>query len=207
MMEKFFNLENPAEKKLYERMRKYIDMNMSADEILVRLGRDYPFIPDNLRDQCESAIFNYFEVSGENEMTAEFKMMNLLHSSMVDEPFYSHRGTIFRVSGDEDIHISIMAENKHFLFRDAIVHYTIYVNDVMVNMVHERMTDMERRNVYTVPLNLKENGLLEEGARKNLCVKVVEEQIKGREHTKDIEVIYGDTSAKEVFDMYYKSLK
>lgn len=207
MMEKFFNLENPLEKKLYERMRKYIDMNMSSDEILVRLGRDYPFIPDNLRDQCESAIFNYFEVSGEDEMTADFKMMNLLHSSRVDEPFYSHRGTTFRVSGDEDIHISIMAENKHFLFRDAIVYYTIYVNDVMVNMVHERMTDMERRAVYTVPLNLKENGLLEEGARKDLCIKVVDEQIKGREHTKDIEVIYGDTSAKEVFDLYYDSLK
>jgi adenylate kinase family enzyme len=206
-METFFNLENPVEKKLYERLIKYVDMNMSADEILVRLGRDYPFIPDNLRDQCESAVFNYFEVSGEHEMTAEFKMMNLLHSSRVDEPFYSHRGTTFRISGDEDVHISIMAENRHFLFRDAIVHYSIYVNDVMVNMVHERMTDMERRSVYTVPLKLKENGLLENGIRNKLNIKVVDEQIKGREHTKDIEVICGDVSAGEVYDMYYKSLR
>ena len=206
-METFFNLENPVEKKLYERLRKYIDMNMSADEILVRIGRDYPFIPDNLRDQCKSAVFNYFEVSGEHEMTAEFKMMNLLHSSRVDEPFHSHRGTKFRISGDEDIHISIMAENKHFLFKDSIVHYSIYVNDVMVNMVHERMTDMERRCVYTMPLKLKENGLLEDGVRKGLTIKVVDEQIKGREHTKDIEVIYGDVSASEVYDIYYHSLR
>ena len=207
MMENFFNLGNPVEKKLYERLLKYLGMNMSADEILVRLGRDYPFIPDNLRDQCESAIFNYYEVSGEDEMTADFKMMNLLHSSRVDEPFYSHRGTTFRVSGDEDIHISIMAENKYFLFKDAIVHYTIYVNDVMVNMIHERMTDLDRRCVYTVPLKLKENGLLEDGARKDLCIKVVDEQIKGREHIKDIEVICGDVPASEIFDIYYKSLK
>ena len=142
-METFFNLENPLEKAVYEQLHELFKKNMAPDEVLKRIGKDYPYMSESLRSKCENAVFQYYEVYGEEDMTAEFKDMALLHSSRKDDPHCSHLGTRFHIWEDEDVYVSIMVENKHFLYKKAHMHYSIYVNDVKVNEFKHVMPEDE----------------------------------------------------------------
>ena len=205
-MDKFFDLTNPQEKAIYDSLLEYFKNNLTQDQVLYRIGKDFPYMSDKLRYKCEIAVFAHYEVGEDDNMTAEFKDMVLLHSSKKDDPHCSHLGTRFHIWEDEDVYLSIMVENKHFLYKEAHMHYSIYVNDVKVNEFKHAMSEDERRNTYTLPLNLIEKVLIEEKKYYELEVKVVDEIIKDREYTKKLEIYHGEEGAEDVFDLYYKHL-
>ena len=62
-METFFNLEIPIEKAIYKNLLEYTETDMTPAQVLDRLGKEFPFMSDELRSQCESAVFKYALVS------------------------------------------------------------------------------------------------------------------------------------------------
>ena len=208
MIKTLFDLDRPVEKAVYNRLLEYFDMNVTHDEVLSKLGEDFPFLDSNLRDTCESAVFMHYEMlqGDQDGMIAEFKEMIFKHSSKADSPYYSNTETMFHISDDEDVLVTIMIENKHFLYRTCDIHYSIYLDDIKVNEFKHKITDLERRNTYTIPLNIIKCRAMEEKNRKKFKVKVVDELIKGREYYKTVEIFHGPKGALDVLDLYYKEL-
>ena len=207
-METFFNLENPIEKAIYKNLLEYTETDMTPDQVLGRLGKEFPFMSDELRRQCESAVFKYADAEVYEGTAAEFKDMVLLHSDMKDEPFYSNIGRCFRLrdNHDDDVLISIMVENKHFQHSEAQVHYVIYADDVQVGEINETLDKMERRKIYTLPLHILQKGLMEGSRHKSLNIRIEDRNIEGKEYRCGIEVFHGEASVEDAFDPYFASV-
>ena len=207
-METFFNLDSPIEQTIYESLLEYTEMDMTPDQVLSRLGKEFPFMSDDLRRKCEDAVFKDYEGDENEDVAAEFKQMVLLHSSVTDYPFYSHIGSSFRLSEnqEDDVYISIMVENKRFKHGQAQVHYIIYVDDVQVGEIDESLSDMDRRKIYTLPLHILDKGLMEGSLHKSFKVRVEDRNTEGKEYRSTIDVFHGEATVEEAFDPFYWSI-
>ena len=103
MPETFFDLNNPFEKQVSERLEKYLALGLPHDMVLDMIGRDFPCMDAEVRDHCENTAYIHYHSGPDGNIVATFKHVALLHSKFIDEPFYSHLGYKFHVRKGEDV--------------------------------------------------------------------------------------------------------
>lgn len=69
MPESFFNLNNPFERKVSERLDKYLNQGLPHDMVLDMIGRGFPYMDSDVRDHCENTAFIH-HYTGEDGNTA-----------------------------------------------------------------------------------------------------------------------------------------
>ena len=206
MPETFFNLNNPFEKQVSERLDEYLKQGLPHDKVLNMIGRDFPYMDNEVSDHCEDTAFIHHYTGEDGNTAATFKRVALLHGKFIDEPFYSHIGQKFHLKKGEDLYVAVQVENPLYLYDKANVRLTFHVDGKQVNELKHVMAMEERRNVYYVPLNLLENKELSEESCTRIRVDVVDENIKGNVYSIEPDVYYGETDPSEVFTLQRRSV-
>lgn len=201
MPETFFDLNNPFEKQVSERLEKYLALGLPHDMVLDMIGRDFPCMDAEVRDHCENTAYIHYHSGPDGNIVATFKHVALLHSKFIDEPFYSHLGYKFHVRKGEDVVVAVQVENPLYLYDKADVHLKFYIDDKLVNEFKHKMAMEERRNVYYIPLNILANMELHEETYTPIKIDVVDENIKGHIHSIESDIYYGETDPSEVFEL------
>lgn len=206
MPETFFNLNNPFEKQVSERLDEYLKQGLPHDKVLNMIGRDFPYMDNEVSDHCEDTAFIHHYTGEDGNTAATFKRVALLHGKFIDEPFYSHIGQKFHLKKGEDLYVAVQVENPLYLYDKANVRLTFHVDGKQVHELKHVMAMEERRNVYYVPLNLLENKELSEESCTRIRVDVVDENIKGNVYSIEPDVYYGETDPSEVFTLQSRSV-
>lgn len=201
MAESFFDLNNPFERKVSERLDKYLNQGLPHDMVLDMIGRDFPYMDSDVRDHCENTAFIHHYTGEDGNTAGTFKRVALLHSKFKDEPFYSHLGYKFHLKKGEDLYVAVQVENPLYLYDKANIHLTFHVDGKQVNEFRHIVVPGERRNVYYVPLNILDNLELQEESRTSVKIEVVDENIKGNIYGIEPDIYYGDTDPAEVFTL------
>lgn len=202
MTDSFFDLDNPFERTVNERLESYFRRGLPHDMVLDMIGRDFPYMDAAVREHCENTAYLHYFSGSDGNIAATFKRVALLHSKFIDEPCYSHMGYKFHISKGEDLVVSVIVENPLYLYDKANVHLTFHVDGRKVNEFRHTMAMEERRNVYYVPLKLMEieDGLIDEAATR-LKIDVVDENVKGNIYTAYADVYHGEKDPSEVFTL------
>ena len=201
MPETLFNLNNPFEKRVGERLDEYLRRGLPHDMVLDMIGRDFPYMDEEVRSRCENTAYVHYHSGPDGNVAATFKRVALLHSRFIDEPFYSHQGYDFHLRAGEDIVVAVQVENPLYKHDKADVHLTFHVDGVQVNEFRHTMSREERRSVYYVPLNVLEHRLLPAETYASIKIDVVDANIKGMVHSMESDVYYGETDPSEVFEL------
>lgn len=201
MPETLFNLNNPFEKRVGERLDEYLRRGLPHDMVLDMIGRDFPYMDEEVRSRCENTAYVHYHSGPDGNVAATFKRVALLHSRFIDEPFYSHQGYDFHLRAGEDIVVAVQVENPLYKYDKADVHLTFHVDGVQVNEFRHTMSREERRSVYYVPLNVLEHRLLPAETYASIKIDVVDANIKGMVHSMESDVYYGETDPSEVFEL------
>lgn len=201
MPKTFFNLDNPFERKVSERLDEYLERGLPHDMVLDMIGRDFPYMDEEVRSRCENTAYVHYHSGPDGNVAATFKRVALLHSRFIDEPFYSHQGYDFHLRAGEDIVVAVQVENPLYKHDKADVHLTFHVDGVQVNEFRHTMSREERRSVYYVPLNVLEHRLLPAETYASIKIDVVDANIKGMVHSMESDVYYGETDPSEVFEL------
>ena len=201
MPETFFNLNNPFEKQVSERLDEYLKCGLPHDKVLNMIGRDFPYMDSEVSEHCEDKAFIHHYTGEDGNTAATFKRVALVHGRFIDEPFYSHIGQKFHLKKGEDLFVAVQVENPLYLYDKANVHMTFHVDGRQVNDLKHVMAMEERRNVYYVPLNMLENKELSEESCTRIRIDVVDENIKGNVYSVESDVYYGETDPSEVFTL------
>lgn len=201
MEEKTFDLSNPFEKAVYERLMSYIDDGSDHDTSLKLLGRDFPYMDSDLIQMCvDTAYKTYFNSKGNGNNIASIKSVVVVHSNHLENPFYSHVCSKFHVPAEEDLFVGVLFENPFYLYDSANIHISLSINGIKVNEFKHRMDTKERRNVRYIPLNLSQIDELKTDGVHDISVEVVDENIPGHKSTMYCTVYRGSTSAAEAFE-------
>ena len=201
MPKTFFNLDNPFERKVSERLDEYLERGLPHDMVLDMIGRDFPYMDEEVRSRCENTAYVHYHSGPDGNVAATFKRVALLHSRFIDEPFYSHQGYDFHLRAGEDIVVAVQVENPLYKHDKADVHLTFHVDGVQVNEFRHTMSRKERRSVCYVPLNVLEHRLLPAETYASIKIDVVDANIKGMVHSMESDVYYGETDPSEVFEL------
>ena len=201
MPETLFNLNNPFEKRVGERLDEYLERGLPHDMVLDMIGRDFPYMDEEVRSRCENTAYIHYHSGPDGNVAATFKRVALLHSRFIDEPFYSHQGYDFHLRAGEDIVVAVQVENPLYKHDKADVHLTFHIDGVQVNEFRHTMSRKERRSVYYVPLNVLEHRLLPAETYASIKIDVVDANIKGMVHSMESDVYYGETDPSEVFEL------
>lgn len=201
MPETLFNLNNPFEKRVSERLDEYLERGLPHDMVLDMIGRDFPYMDEEVRSRCENTAYVHYHSGPDGNVAATFKRVALLHSRFIDEPFYSHQGYDFHLRAGEDIVVAVQVENPLYKHDKADVHLTFHVDGVQVNEFRHTISRKERRSVYYVPLNVLEHRLLPAETYASIKIDVVDANIKGMVHSMESDVYYGETDPSEVFEL------
>lgn len=206
MTESIFDLNNPFEKKVSERLDKYLNQGLPHDMVLDMIGRDFPYMDSDVRDHCENTAFIHHYTGEDGNTAGTFKRVALLHSKFKDEPFYSHLGQKFHLKKGEDLFVAVLVENPLYLYEKANVHLTFYIDDRQVNEFRHTMALEERRNVYYVPLNILDNVKLTNESHTSVKIDVVDENIRGNIYSIEPDIYYGETDPADVFTLHDVSI-
>lgn len=201
MPETFFDLNNPFEKRVSERLDEYLERGLLHDMVLDMIGRDFPYMDEEVRSRCENTAYVHYHSGPDGNVAATFKRVALLHSRFIDEPFYSHQGYDFHLRAGEDIVVAVQVENPLYLYDKADVHLTFHVDGEQVNEFKHTMGMEERRNVYYVPLNILANKELEKEVYTPIKIDVVDENIKGHVYSIESDIYRGETDPSEIFKL------
>lgn len=202
MAESFFDLNNPFEKKVSERLDKYLNQGLPHDMVLDMIGRDFPYMDSDVRDHCENTAFIHHYTGEDGNTAGTFKRVALLHSKFKDEPFYSHLGQKFHLKKGEDLFVAVLVENPLYLYDKANIHLTFHVDGKQVNEFRHTMAMEERRNIYYVPLNILDNVELQDESCTSVKIDVVDENIKGNRYGVEADIYHGEKDPAEVFTPY-----
>ena len=180
MIDTYFNLEKPIEKAVYERIKMYALSGKDYDTVFEMIGRDFPNLDSSILDTCHTTAFlHYFAGDGE-KAAGIVKQVNLLHSDSVGKPFYSHVSRDFNLREGKDVVAAIMVENPLYLYANADVHLSIYVEGNKTNEFKHTMDMGDRRNVYYIPLNIRQGISMDRDADELIQIFVMNEKIEGQ---------------------------
>lgn len=201
MEETFFNLNNPFEKNVYERLKGYLEADIQHDKVLNMIGRDFPYMDTRIRELCENTVYLHFHSGEDGQIVARLKDAVLLHSSQIDEPFYSHKARNFKINDDEDIIVAVMVENPLYLYDKANVHLTFHMKGEKINEFKHTMKMEERRNIYYVPLKANETCDWDGSDHLTLHINVSDENNKGFSIDLNGDLYRGDMNASDIFSV------
>lgn len=201
MPKTFFNLDNPFERKVSERLDEYLKRGLPHDMVLDMIGRDFPCMDAEVMDHCETTAYLHYHSGQDGKIAGTFKRVALLHSKFNGEPFYSHMGYKFHLRKGEDLLVAVQVENPLYLYDKADVHLTFHIDGRQVNEFRHTMAIEERRNVYYVPLNILENVECPAETYAMVKIDVVDENIAGNIHSIETDIYFGETDPADVFEM------
>lgn len=201
MEPKFFDLSNPFERQVSERLDQYLKMGLEHDTVLEMIGRDFPYMDANVRGHCEDAAFLYYYTGCDGNTVVFVKDVKLVHSKHMDRPLHSHLEDNFHIRKGDDIIAAVLVENPLYLYDKANVYMAFYVNEKKVNEFRHTMDMMDRRNVYYVPLNILENTDLAEEAFSKVRIEVRDENVKGLQFDLEPGILYSETDPSEIFSL------
>ena len=201
MPETLFNLNNPFEKRVSERLDEYLKRGLPHDMVLDMIGRDFPCMDAEVRDHCEATAYLHYHSGQDGKIAGTFKRVALLHSKFKGEPFYSHMGYKFHLRKGEDLLVAVQVENPLYLYDKADVHLTFHIDGRQVNEFRHTMAIEERRNVYYVPLNILENVECPAETYAMVKIDVVDENIAGNIHSIETDIYFGETDPADVFEL------
>lgn len=101
------NLDNRLERRIHERLEKYLSQNRSCDSVMELMAQDFPYLDERLRKCCESLVHAHYNLNPNNEQNAVVKKLALLHGNDLNCPFHSHQSTEFMLYGEDDIYVAI----------------------------------------------------------------------------------------------------
>lgn len=200
MTDKFFNLENPIEKAVYERLKKYALSGKDYDTVIGMIGRDFPNLDSGLRDACHATAFRHYFTDNGKKGVGMVKQVEILHSNSIDDQFYSHVNRIFHLRDGEDIMAAIMVENPLYLYENAEIHLSIYVAGVKTNEFQHTMDLSERSNVYYVPLKIRQAIKEDTDLTEPIQVFIMNEKIQGDFYGEVFMVTLGEYGAEDAFN-------
>ncbi|MBO7191797.1 MAG: AAA family ATPase [Bacteroidales bacterium] len=201
MDKEFFDLTNPFEKTVCDRLEEYLLRGASHDVALDLIGRDFPYLDSDLREKCEIAAYIHCFSGSDDKIAATIKRVAFMHKDYMDDPFYSHNGNTFQVKNGEDIVAAVMVENPLYLYDKANVHLTLHINGTKINEFRHTMGMEYRRNVYYIPLNLLDTDLFESSTTAIVNVEVVNEHIEGQRTWNTLYVYKEKKNASEIFEV------
>ena len=197
----YFNLKNPFEKQVSERLEKYMESGLSMDETLEAICRDFPYMDNKLRENCENTAFIYY-YSGKDGKTPGFlKHVHLLNYKDLDEPLCSQLGHCFHIKKGGDLVAAVSVENPLYLYDDAGVDIKFFVNGIEVNRIEHKLSIHDNRNVYYVCLCLEEKLKLTPDSFNTLKIDITNEHIKGEALSVEAEVYYGEQAPSRAFEI------
>ena len=195
----YFDMTDPFEKDVCERLNGYMSSGYDHDSALEMIGRDFPYMDTDVQDHCNSEAFSHYCITDDGKLAASMKRMLLLHEKFMGEPFNSHVRSEFHISEGEKLVIAVMLENPMYLYEEAGVRLTFKINGKKVSEIKHAIDMMDRRNVYYIPVDLHQNEVLSEGNKTTLLVEVVNEEAPGQVLRANAEVYHGELTASEVF--------
>ena len=195
----FFNKAVPFEKEVSDRLEEYLASGLSHDTVLELIGRDFPYMDNRIQELCSSDTFVHYYTTTDGRIAAPIKRVLLLHDRNMGDPFNTHVRSEFHIGKGEDLVIAVMVENPMFLHKDAGVHLSFHVNGKKVNELQHTIDEMDRRNVYYVPLCLHRNNLLGTGDRTVLQIDVVNENTPGQVVSTNADIYHGEKRASDIF--------
>lgn len=201
MPNNYFNLNDPFEKQVSERLDEYLHRGLPHDVVLDMIGRDFPCMDSELRDHCENTVFIHHYTGEDGNNAATFKRVALLHSKFKNDPFYSHLSHNFQLRKGDDLYAAVLVENPLYLYDKANVHLTFHIDGRKTNEFKHTMAMEERRNVYYVPLNILENAELPEDTFSPVRIDVVDENIKGNTYSIEPDILYAEIDPSEIFSI------
>ena len=202
----YFDMTDPFEKDVCERLNGYMSSGYDHDSALEMIGRDFPYMDTDVQDHCNSEAFSHYCITDDGKLAASMKRMLLLHEKFMGEPFNSHVRSEFHISEGEKLVIAVMLENPMYLYENAGVNITFHINGKKVNEVKHTIDMMDRRNVYYVPVDLHQNEILSEGKKTTLLVEVFNEEVPGQVLRTNAEIYHGEMTASEVFTVESMSI-
>lgn len=202
----YFDMTDPFEKDVCERLNGYMSSGYDHDSALEMIGRDFPYMDTEVQDHCNSEAFSHYCITDDGKLAASMKRMLLLHEKFMGEPFNSHVRSEFHISEGEKLVIAVMLENPMYLYENAGVNITFHINGKKVNEVKHTIDMMDRRNVYYVPVDLHQNEILSKGKKTTLLVEVFNEEVPGQVLRTNAEIYHGEMTASEVFTVESMSI-
>ncbi len=201
MENEFFNLSDPFEKAVSERLESYMNDGSDHDTVLKLIYRDFPNMDGELVNKCADAAYKRYFCGKEGTHTvASIKDVLVVHGNHLDNPIFSHLETKFHLSTEEDLLVAVVVENPFYLYDNADIHISFSVNDNKVNEFKHSINLDERRNVYYIPLNIGQiEELMADGVH-NIMVEVADENVPGKKFTFYCTVYRGNKNASEVFE-------
>lgn len=199
MADSFFDLNNPFEKQVSERLDEYLRQGLPHDTVLYMIGRDFPYMSMKVREHCEVTAYLHHYSGNDGMIVSAFKHMVLLHSSSLDDPFYTHQAHHFHVRKGEDVYAAVQVENPLYLYDKACVNLSFLVDGRKVNELKHTVAMENRRNVYYVPLNVIENVRLADEACNAIKIEVVDENNGRCVASQEAYVYYGEKDPSEAF--------
>ena len=79
MNEILFNLDDPFQKKVNDRLDDYFMSGRTHDEVLDMIARDFPYMGAELRECCERKAYKHFFTGDGNRSVALFKRVVVMH--------------------------------------------------------------------------------------------------------------------------------
>lgn len=199
MADSFFDLNDPFEKQVSERLDEYLRQELPHDTALYMIGRDFPYMSMKVREHCEVTAYLHHYSGNDGMIAAAFKRMVLLHSSSLDEPFDTHQAHHFHVRKGEDVYAAVQVENPLYLYDNASVNLSFWVDGMKVNELQHSVVTENRRNVYYVPLNVIDNVRLTDEACNVIKIEVVDENSGRSVASQEADIYYGEKDPSEVF--------
>ncbi len=183
MDEILFNLNDPLEKKVNDRLEEYMKSGKPFDKVFDMIVRDFPYMSMELVERCEHKAYRHFFMGEDGRPVATVKHVAIMHNRLKYKSLYSQKETFFRLYGsEEDLLAAVHVENPAYPHEKAEVHLSFYVNDgdKKLNEFKHTMEAHERSNVYYVPLNVVKECCLLCGKCKHLEFTVVNENVGGQ---------------------------
>ena len=75
----YFDLNNPFEKQVSERLENYMTSGLSMDDTLDAICRDFPYMDNKVREHCENTAFIYYHSGQDGKPAGFLKNVHLLN--------------------------------------------------------------------------------------------------------------------------------
>ena len=77
MADIYFDMTNPFEKAVCERLNGYMNSGLDHDKALEMIGRDFPYMDTEVQDHCNSEAFAHYYITDDGNLAASMKRMLL----------------------------------------------------------------------------------------------------------------------------------
>lgn len=199
MVDNKFNLKNPKEKLVHDRLQKYLQISKSWEEANKLIYNDFPYLEERLSNCVDHMIFEHFCLSDKGERLGDIRKIAFLSDNNLHEPFATHTQGQFMINRHQDIFLAVSAVNPHYTFSEAKLAFTVKMNKVEVVSVKHTMSADERTQVFYIPLKVFDHYAFTESDSCNFEIEVEDGYRPGVKFEGDFAVYLSDKLPSDIF--------